>query len=222
MLTRAAKHSRRQGPNPLRLSAIGLLALCGLSVAACHKAPAKPAESVSIESIDHAGNRIEFPQPQPLKVPGLANVPAHQVRSLLNVRSKLGYGDFVWDTAGVPSGPVWVLVDLGAQTMSVFRAGHEIGTTVFLFGMTGKPTPVGDLRVKQKSKDYWSHTYDAAMPYALRLTDDGVAIHGSEVLPGSATHGCLGVPVDFARRLFSVVNVGDEVMVVRSSRDHTA
>ena len=138
------------------------------------------------------------------------------------MRTKLGYGDFVWDADGVPAGPVWVIVDLGAQTKSEFRAGHEIGTTVLLFGMSGKPTPVGDLKVIHKDKDYWSHTYDAAMPYALRLTEDGVAIHGSDVLPGSATHGCIGVPVEFARRLFSVVKVGDEVMVVRTSRGRTA
>lgn len=196
-----------------------MLGVCSLSFAGCHKAPAT---QMSTEAIEHSGDRIEFPQPQPLKVSSLAGVKPHEVKSLLNVRNRLNYGDFVWDTDGIPAGPVWVLVDLDAQTMSVFRAGHEIGTSVLLFGMTGKPTPVGDLKVLQKSRDYWSHTYDAAMPYALRLTDDGVAIHGSEVVAGSATHGCLGVPIDFARRLFSVVNVGDEVMVVRSSRGRTA
>jgi hypothetical protein len=219
MLTTTAQHSRRLGRGQLRLAALSLLCLGVVSLGACHKAPAAP---VSTEALNRSGERIEFPQPQPLNVPGVAAVPAHQVKSLLNVRTKLGYGDFVWDADGIPNGPVWVLVDLGAQTMSVFRAGHEIGTTVLLFGMTGKPTPTGDLKVLHKDKDYWSHTYDAAMPYALRLTDDGVAIHGSDVLPGSATHGCLGVPVDFARRLFSVVNVGDEVMVVRTSRGRTA
>ena len=219
MLTTTAQHSRRLGRGQLRLAALALLCVGLVSAGACHKAPAAP---ISTEALNHSGDRIEFPQPQPLNVPGLAGVRAHQVKSLLNVRTKMGYGDFVWDADGIPNGPVWVLVDLGAQTMSVFRAGHEIGTTVLLFGMTGKPTPTGDLKVLHKDKDYWSHTYDAAMPYALRLTDDGVAIHGSDVVPGSATHGCLGVPVDFARRLFSVVNVGDEVMVVRTSRGRTA
>lgn len=197
---------------------IALASLCVASLGACHKAPA---QQQSIVAIDRAGDRIEFPTPQPLNVPGVGNI-HHDVKSLLNVRNRLGYGDYVWDTTGVPKGPVWVLVDLGAQTMSVFQSGHEIGTTVLLYGMQGKPSPAGDLKVLQKSKDYWSHTYDAAMPYALMLTNDGVAIHGSEVEPGSATHGCLGVPVDFARRLFSVMNVGDEVMILPSSRGHDA
>jgi lipoprotein-anchoring transpeptidase ErfK/SrfK len=202
----------------VRLAAMAFVTLCVLAAGACNKAPAPPP---SIVAIDRAGERIEFQTPQPLTVPGAGNL-HHDVKSLLNVRNKLGYGDYVWDTAGVPTGPVWVLVDLSAQTMSVFRAGHEIGTTVLLFGMQGKPTPDGELKVLEKSKDYWSHTYDAAMPYALRLTNDGVAIHGSEVEPGSATHGCLGVPVDFARRLFSVMNVGDEVMILPPSRGHNA
>jgi hypothetical protein len=212
-------HSRRPGRGQVRLLALALLAIGSLSAGACHKARKVP---VSREALNRSGERIEFPQPQPLNITGTAGVRPHQVKSLLNVRTPLNYGDYLWDADGIPPGPVWVLVDLGAQTMSVFRAGHEIGTTVLLFGMNGKPTPVGDLKVLQKSKDYWSHTYDAAMPYALRLTDDGVAIHGSEVMPGAATHGCLGVPVDFARRLFSVVSVGDEVVVVRAARDRRA
>ncbi len=41
------------------------------------------------------------------------------------------------------------------------------------------------------------------MPYMLRLTNDGVAIHGSNVRQGYATHGCIGVPTDFAKLLFA-------------------
>jgi lipoprotein-anchoring transpeptidase ErfK/SrfK len=127
----------------------------------------------------------------------------------------MSFGEYAWNAEGVPPGRVWVLVDLGAQTMSVFRGEHEIATTVLLYGMSGKPSPIGLFHVRAKDKDYWSRTYDAPMPYALRLTDDGVAIHGSEVEPGSATHGCLGVPVDFARKLFPLMKVGDEVVVTR-------
>jgi lipoprotein-anchoring transpeptidase ErfK/SrfK len=221
MLARTASRSRRTRHGPIRLTSLGCLAASVLLAAACHKAPATPTAQVSEQSIDRAGDRIEFSTPQPLKVPGAGDV-HHNVNSLLNVTTPLGYGDYVWNANGVPQGPVWVLVDLGAQTMSVFRAGNEIGTAVLLYGMQDKPSPVGDLKVLEKSKDYWSHTYDAAMPYALRLTNDGVALHGSEVEPGSATHGCLGVPVDFARRLFSVMKVGDEVMILPASHGHKA
>jgi lipoprotein-anchoring transpeptidase ErfK/SrfK len=52
------------------------------------------------------------------------------------------------------------------------------------------------------------------MPYTLRLSDDGVSIHGSSVRWGAATHGCIGVPLPFAERLFEAAKVGDEVDIV--------
>jgi len=52
------------------------------------------------------------------------------------------------------------------------------------------------------------------MPYMLRLTRDGVAIHGSNVREGWATHGCIGVPLDFARRLFEEAAKGDMVTIL--------
>jgi len=48
----------------------------------------------------------------------------------------------------------------------------------------------------------------------LRLTPDGVSIHASNVRWGYATHGCVGVPPEFAARLFAAVSVGDEVLIV--------
>jgi lipoprotein-anchoring transpeptidase ErfK/SrfK len=56
------------------------------------------------------------------------------------------------------------------------------------------------------------------MPYTLRLTNDGVSIHASDVRYGAATHGCIGVPLAFAQRLFNAAHVGDEVTVVPPAR----
>jgi lipoprotein-anchoring transpeptidase ErfK/SrfK len=49
------------------------------------------------------------------------------------------------------------------------------------------------------------------MPYTLRLTNDGVSVHGSDVRWGTATHGCIGLPNEFARKLFDAVQVGQPV-----------
>ena len=46
------------------------------------------------------------------------------------------------------------------------------------------------------------------------LTNDGVAIHGSSVREGWATHGCIGVPLDFARLLFAAATKGTEVVIL--------
>jgi lipoprotein-anchoring transpeptidase ErfK/SrfK len=128
------------------------------------------------------------------------------------------YGDHMWDENGIPPGPLAVIVDLSAQTVSVFRGGHEVGTAVALYGANEKPTPTGRFKIIDKRKDHWSATYDAPMPYMLRLTQDGVAIHGSSVLPGAATHGCIGVPLEFARQLFHRMRLGDEVVILRNAR----
>jgi hypothetical protein len=136
------------------------------------------------------------------------------VKSILAVPGRMHYGDYRWDDAGVPKGPTWVRVDLKSQILSVFRGGHEVGTAVILYGADGLPTPTGKFPVLAKLKDHRSLTYDAPMPYTLRLTADGVSIHASNVRWGYATHGCIGVPAAFAAKLFDAVSVGDDVLIV--------
>jgi lipoprotein-anchoring transpeptidase ErfK/SrfK len=86
---------------------------------------------------------------------------------------------------------------------------------VTLYGADDVPTPTGRFRILERDKDHHSNLYDSApMPYMLRLTLDGVAIHGSDVREGYATHGCVGVPTAFAKRLFQQARVGDEVFIV--------
>ena len=138
------------------------------------------------------------------------------LKSLLKVPRQLRYGDFQWNDRGVPRGPVELRVDLRTQLLSVFRAGHEIGTAVVLYGADEKETPLGSFPVLWKGKDHRSSLYDAPMPYTLRLTGDGVAIHGSDVRWGAATHGCVGIPTEFAAHLFEEAKVGDVVTIVRS------
>jgi lipoprotein-anchoring transpeptidase ErfK/SrfK len=141
------------------------------------------------------------------------------VKSVLNVTRPMKYGEYRWDEKNVPKGPIWVRVDLKRQLISVFRGGHEIGTAVILYGADEKETPVGTFPVLAKIRDHKSITYDnAPMPYTLRLTGDGVSIHGSDVSWGRATHGCIGVPVEFAHKLFDQASKGDQVTIVSERR----
>jgi lipoprotein-anchoring transpeptidase ErfK/SrfK len=98
--------------------------------------------------------------------------------------------------------------------VSVFRGEDEIGTAVILYGAPEKPTPKGTFKVIAKATDHYSRSYDAPMPFMLRLTDDGIAIHASRVRPNGATHGCLGVPLRFAELLFRVAGMGTEVFIL--------
>lgn len=159
------------------------------------------------------GPRVIYPAAHP-PILTLPDGRREVVRSLLNVRRPLHYGDYVWNDRGVPTGPAWVRVDLARQTLSLFRAGHEIGTAVVLYGTDGKPTPHGVFPVLERARTHRSTLYDAEMPFMLRLTGDGVAIHASDVRYGRATHGCIGVPPAFARLLFEQVRRGDLIAIL--------
>ena len=135
-------------------------------------------------------------------------------RSILPTGGKLDFGEWRWDDSNVPPGPVTVRVDLGRQLVSVFQGRDEIGTAVIVYGADGKETPRGQLPILGKARAYHSTTYDAPMPYSLWLRGDGVALHGSSVSMGKATNGCIGVPVEFAGKLFAVARQGDIVEVI--------
>lgn len=135
------------------------------------------------------------------------------VKRILKIDGPMKHGDYAWDDRDVPAGPVIITIDLKAQTLSVFRAGYEIGTAVILYGADNMPTPLGTFPILQKDAHHVSNLYDAPMPYMLRLTNDGVSIHGSTVALGSATHGCIGVPTKFAALLFAQAKLGDRVII---------
>lgn len=144
----------------------------------------------------------------------LAGVPAGAVRSMLNIRERMRFGHYVWNDEGVPPGRLWVRVDRAAQIASVFRGPHEIATAVVLYGAPEKPTPAGRYPIRGKERLHMSRAYGAEMPYTLWLTSDGVALHAANVREGAATHGCIGLPRDFARRLFEIARKGDPVIIV--------
>lgn len=187
--------------------AIAMRCVAALAMIGAQTPASAPASHAQVRRPDPL--RIEYPHPMRIAVPG----GARSVSSLLRVRGPLRFGSYVWrDVAG--SGPIWIRVDPVDQTMSVFRGGDEIGSTVVLFGAEGRDTPRGAFRVLERDRDHVSSLYDAPMPFMLRLTVDGVAIHASDVRAGRATHGCIGVPAAFAERLFEIARRGDVVYVV--------
>ena len=152
----------------------------------------------------------------PAVPPAPAPIPADQrfvVKRILDIGGPLKLGDYAWDDKGVPAGPLVITVDLAAQSLSVFRDGYEIGTAAILYGADNKPTPLGAFAITQKDADHVSNLYGVPMPYMLRLTNDGVSIHGSQVEEHKGTSGCIGVPVKFAALLFAQARLGDRVLI---------
>jgi lipoprotein-anchoring transpeptidase ErfK/SrfK len=210
----------------------GAIALAGAALAASAAAwafstfkpearAASAAPSASASAAAPAGNRLFLTRAQ-LDQAIAAGTLDRPVKSLLAVKAPLHFGDYAWDDRGVPAGPTWIRIDLRSQLISVFRAGQEIGTAVVVYGGDNKQTPAGKLHVLGKARNHRSSLYDAEMPYTLRLTDDGVSIHASSVRWGAATHGCIGVPLPFAVRLFNAASVGDDVTIVGRPPSKTA
>lgn len=142
------------------------------------------------------------------------------IKSILPIDGPIRYGEWHWDESEAPAtGPLVMTVDLEARVLSVFRAGHEIGATAVLLGTQDKPTPLGRFPIIWKKADHYSSTYNGApMPFTQRLTRDGVSIHGTRVEKGYASHGCIGVPNGFGKKLFAITKLGDVVYITRGKR----
>lgn len=187
---------------------IGGLALSGSPVKVrAVEPPARVAKA-------HVAAPIAKMAPKAVAVAAQEPADAYVVKRVLNVPEPLRHGAYYWDTKGVPEGPIVITVDLVAQTLSIFRSGYEIGTAAVIYGADEKPTPLGVFKITQKDAHHVSNLYGAPMPYMMRLTNDGVSIHGSALMDGKyATHGCVGVPTPFAKLIFEQVKLGDRVIV---------
>ncbi len=137
-------------------------------------------------------------------------------KSLLDTKNQLRHGDYDWNETDIPKGKIEIWVDLRRQMISVFRGGHEIGTAVIVYGAEEMESPTGSFKILAKDADYHSRSYDAPMPYSMFITNTGIALHGSPMSSRRATHGCIGLPVDFAKLLFAAAERGDSVEVVRT------
>jgi lipoprotein-anchoring transpeptidase ErfK/SrfK len=156
------------------------------------------------------------PGPAPARQRAASNDP-FVIKSILPIEGTIRYGEWFWDESNAPAtGKMVVTVDLDARVISVFRDGHEIGTAVALLGTTKHPTPLGTFPILRKNREYFSRKYNnAPMPHSLWLTNTGIAIHGSPVSNGYASHGCIGVPDPFAAKLFDAVKQSDKVIITR-------
>lgn len=137
------------------------------------------------------------------------------IKRILPIQGPIRYGEWHWDEEGVPDGPLVMTVDLEARVISVFRGGYEIGAAAVLLGTQDHPTPLGRFPILEKKRHNISSIYNVPMPYTMRLTWDGIAIHSSQVENGYASHGCIGTPDEFAAKLFSIAQKGDIVIITR-------
>ena len=123
-------------------------------------------------------------------------------------------GEFQWHPDRSPQGPVVILVSLPKQWTVVYRGGVRIAATTCSTGRPGHATPSGVFIILQKDQHHHSSLYnDASMPYTERLTWGGVALHAGG-LPGyPSSHGCVHLPLEFAKLLFGITALGTPVII---------
>jgi hypothetical protein len=129
-------------------------------------------------------------------------------------------GQFIWAPELAPKGPMVMVVGLRTQQAYVYRNGVRIGATTVSTGKKGNETPTGVFTILQKNADHRSNLYNnAPMPFMQRLTWDGIALHAGN-LPGKpASHGCVRLPMAFAKALFAETDKGMTVVITDQAPD---
>jgi hypothetical protein len=176
------------------------------TVAPARGVVAKPAPAVATPAVV---------EPAPLPLPPLTPPPPIP----LDVdHAILKPGEFLWLPEIAPAGPLVIVVSIPEQQAYVYRNGVRIAVSTVSTGKKGHETPTGVFTILQKHKDHKSDLYNSApMPYMQRLTWDGVALHAGK-LPGyPASHGCVRLPMEFAKRLFELTTFGITVIVANDA-----
>jgi hypothetical protein len=117
-------------------------------------------------------------------------------------------------TASEPVEPIMAIVSLRNQRITVYDAKGWVLRAPVSSGQKGRETPAGIFSVIEKQAEHYSNLYDDAyMPHMQRITWSGIALHGGPLPGHPASHGCVRMPYDFAKRLFGMTKLGMRVIV---------
>src|SRR5579884_1637298 len=123
-------------------------------------------------------------------------------------------GQYVWRDVPDDAGPERVVVSLSDQMAYLYRGNTLMAATTISSGRGDKPTPTGIFSVLSKTPMYRSKKYDnAPMPYAEFFEPHGIALHAGYVGDEPNSHGCVHLPAAFAKKLYSITDVGTPVYI---------
>ena len=142
--------------------------------------------------------------------PALANDTAVAVET---AATALQPNKYVWsDPANAE--PVTIVVSIPQQRAFVYRGDALVAASAVSTGKIGNDTPTGIYPILQKNEKHRSNLYnDAPMPYMQRLTWGGIALHAGKNPGFPDSHGCVRLPMEFARKLFAITQKGTTVVV---------
>ena len=118
-----------------------------------------------------------------------------------------------------------IRVNVDEQTLAALENGEPVYTFDIVSGKPDKETLSGTFKIYRKHEKYTSKTYGSEMPYTMFFTDDGKAIHGTNMATlrsylhtylteSVGSQGCVGLTDDNAKLLFDWAPVGTPVVVV--------
>ena len=110
------------------------------------------------------------------------------------------------------------------QVLVAYEDGEEVYNFDIVTGRDGKETTAGRYKVFRKHEKYTSKTYGSEMPYTMFFTEDGKAIHGTQMATlrsylhsylteSVGSQGCIGLTDDNAKALFDWAPMGTPVVV---------
>jgi len=123
-------------------------------------------------------------------------------------------GQYLWRDVPPAAGPERVVVSLSDQLAYLYRGDALVAVSTISSGRSGRDTPIGIFAVLDKRPFYRSKKYDnAPMPWMQRIDQYGIALHAGYNPGVPASHGCIRLPAAFAKKLYSVTDLGTPVYV---------
>lgn len=123
-------------------------------------------------------------------------------------------GQYLWRDVPEGAGAERVVISLSDQMAYVYRGDTLMAATTISSGREDKPTPSGIFSILNKLPMYRSKKYDnAPMPFAQFFEPHGLALHAGLVGTSPNSHGCVHLPSAFARKLYSITDVGTPVFI---------
>jgi ankyrin repeat protein len=104
-------------------------------------------------------------------------------------------------------------ISLALQRVALVKNGVPIYRTQCSTGRQGYTTRRGDFVITNKERNHRSSIYHVEMPYFMRLSCLDFGMHAGIVPNYPASHGCIRLPEDAARKFFSEIPIGTLVTV---------
>jgi len=104
-------------------------------------------------------------------------------------------------------------ISLAMQRLDLVKDGVPIYHARCSTGRAGYSTKRGEFVITNKERNHRSTIYHVEMPYFMRLSCLDFGMHAGYVPNYPASHGCIRLPADTARKFFSEIPVGTVVSV---------